>query len=220
VVVALRVVDDEVGDVVVVVDEAIGGFVWYRSLGVKFCLDSVDSSGIEVCLMSEVGAAGFGSVGEGDGDVLSILEGDGGVREERQSGVRGQTDFVFTLQRFLERLEDTAGRFGRRGVVDNSLVNVPDGADGVFVDKDGKVARQVTKSLSGGAGLVVDLDGGLRGVGHVEGFVMDERMEVFRFTLGFLYVCGPPRGFFRWYLAIKAGACIWSAGSHELSALG
>jgi hypothetical protein len=44
-------------------------------------------------------------------------------------------------------------------VIDNGLVDVPDGVNGVFVDKDGEVARQVTKSLSGGVGLVVDLDG-------------------------------------------------------------
>jgi hypothetical protein len=90
-----------------------------------------------------------------------------------------------------------AGRLGRRRVVGNGLVDVSDGADGVLVDEDGKVARQVTKSLSGGVGLVVNLDGRLGGVRHVEGFVMDERMDAFRFTLGFLYVCGLPKGFFR-----------------------
>jgi hypothetical protein len=89
VVVALWVVDDEVGDAVVVVDEAIGGFIWYRSLGVKLCLDLVDSGGIEVCLVGEVSAAGFGSVGEGNGDVFGVLESDGGVREEGQSGAQG-----------------------------------------------------------------------------------------------------------------------------------
>jgi hypothetical protein len=83
VVATLRVGDDEVGDAVVVPDVAIGGFVWYRSLGIEFGLESVDGCSIEIRLVSEVGAAGFGRVGEGDGDVFGILESDGGVQEER-----------------------------------------------------------------------------------------------------------------------------------------
>ena len=82
-------------------------------------------------------------------------------------------------------------------MVDDGLVNVSDGADGVFVDKDGKVARQVTKSLSGGVGFVVDLDARLRGVGHAGELAMDERMDVLRLALGFLCECGSPNGFFR-----------------------
>jgi hypothetical protein len=89
VVAALWVSDDEVGDAVVVRNEAIGGFVWYRSLGVDFGLESVNGCGIEVRLVGEVGTAGFGSVGEGDGDVFGILEGDGGIQEEGQSRARG-----------------------------------------------------------------------------------------------------------------------------------
>jgi hypothetical protein len=38
VVAALWVGDDKVGDVVVVWDEAIGGFIWYRSLGIDLGL--------------------------------------------------------------------------------------------------------------------------------------------------------------------------------------
>jgi hypothetical protein len=76
---ALQVGDDKVGDAVVVRNEAIGRFVWYRSLGIDLGLESVDGCGIEVCLVGEVGAAGFGSVGEGDGDVFGILESDGGI---------------------------------------------------------------------------------------------------------------------------------------------
>ena len=82
-------------------------------------------------------------------------------------------------------------------MVDDGLIDVPDGANGAFVDKDGEVARQVTKSLSGGVGLVIDLDAGLRGVGHAEELVMDERMDVLRLALGFLCERGSPNGFFR-----------------------
>jgi hypothetical protein len=94
-------------------------------------------------------------------------------------------------------LENTASGLGRGGILDNGLVDVPDGADGMFVDEDGDVARQVTKYLSGGVGLVVDLDGRLRGLGHAEEFVMDEWMEVFCFALGFLCDCGSPNRFLR-----------------------
>ena len=82
VVATLQVGDDEVGDAVVVPDVAIGGFVWYCSLGIDFGLESVDSCSIEICLVGEVGVAGFSHVGESDGDVFGILESDGGVREE------------------------------------------------------------------------------------------------------------------------------------------
>ena len=82
VVATLWVVDDEVGDAVVVPDVAIGGFIRYRSLSIEFGLESVDGCSIEIRLVGEVGAAGFGHVGEGDGDILGILESDGGVREE------------------------------------------------------------------------------------------------------------------------------------------
>ena len=44
----LAIVDDEVGDLVVVGDEAIGGNVRYRSLVVEFGLEAVGSGGIEV----------------------------------------------------------------------------------------------------------------------------------------------------------------------------
>ena len=44
----LAIVDDEVGDLVVVGDEAIGGNVQYRSLAVEFGLEAVGSGGIEV----------------------------------------------------------------------------------------------------------------------------------------------------------------------------
>ena len=194
VVAALGVGDDKVSDAVVIWDVAIGGFVRYRSLGIELGLESVDGSSIEVRLVGEVSMAGFGGVGEGDGDVFGILESDGGVREEGQSGARRQADLVLAFQRLFKHLEDTAGRLGRRGVIDDGLIDVPDGTDRVFVNEEGNVARQVTKYLSGGVGLVVDLDGGL---GHVRGFRMDERMEVFRLVLGFLCECGFPNGFFR-----------------------
>ena len=48
------VVDDKVGDAVVVGDKPIGGFVQYCSLGIEFGLQSVDCHSIEVCLVSEV----------------------------------------------------------------------------------------------------------------------------------------------------------------------
>ena len=82
-------------------------------------------------------------------------------------------------------------------MVDDGLVDVPNGADGVFVDKDGEVARQVTKGVSGRVGLVIDLDARLRGVGHAEELVMDERMDVLRLALGFLCERGSPSGFFQ-----------------------
>ena len=89
------------------------------------------------------------------------------------------------------------GRFGRGGILDDRLVDVPDGADGVFAEKDGVVARQVSKYLSRELGAVVDLDGRLRGAGHVKGVVVNEQMEVFCLALGFLYVCGLSSGFFQ-----------------------
>ena len=82
-------------------------------------------------------------------------------------------------------------------MVDDGLVDVSYGADGVFIDKDGKVARQVTKYLSGGVGLVINLDGRLGGVRHAGRSVTDEWMVVFRFALGFLYDRGSTSGFFQ-----------------------
>ena len=82
VVATLRVGDDEVGDAVIVPDVAIGGFVRYRSLGIDFGLESVDGCSIEIHLVGEVGAAGFGCVGEGDGNVFGILESDGRIGEK------------------------------------------------------------------------------------------------------------------------------------------
>ena len=68
------VVDDEVGDTVVIVDESIRGVVRYCPLIVKLLLDLVNCFGIEVGLMEEVGAACFCGVGESDGDVFGVLE--------------------------------------------------------------------------------------------------------------------------------------------------
>ena len=147
--------------------------------------------------MSEVGTAGFGRVGEGDGDVFGILESNGGVREEGQGRARREADLVLAFQGFLKCLEDAARRLGRGRMVDDGLIDVSNGADGMFVDENGKVTRQVTKSLSGGVGLVVDLDGGLRGVRHAKELMVDERMEVFRFAFRLLCVCGFLNGFFR-----------------------
>ena len=70
----LGVVDDEVGDAVVVVDESIRGVVRYCPLIVKLLLDLVNCFGIEVGLMEEVGAACLCGVGESNGDVFGILE--------------------------------------------------------------------------------------------------------------------------------------------------
>ena len=70
------VVDDEVGDAVVVVDESIRGSILYCPLSVKLLLDLVNCFGIEVGLMEEVSTACFCGVGESDGDVLGILEGE------------------------------------------------------------------------------------------------------------------------------------------------
>ena len=68
------VVDDKVGDAVVVVDESIRGFILYCPLSVKLLLDLVNCFGIEVGLVEEVGAACFCGVGESNGDVLGVLE--------------------------------------------------------------------------------------------------------------------------------------------------
>ena len=70
------VVDDEVGDAVVVVDESIRGFVRYCPLIIKLLLDLVNCFGIEVGLMEEVGTACFCGVGESDGDVFGVLKGE------------------------------------------------------------------------------------------------------------------------------------------------
>ena len=70
----LGVVDDEVGDAVVVVDESIRGVVRYCPLIVKLLLDLVNCFGIEVGLMEEVGAACLCGVGESNGDVFGVLE--------------------------------------------------------------------------------------------------------------------------------------------------
>ena len=70
----LGVVDDEVGDAVVVVDESIRGVVRYCPLIVKLLLDLVNCFGIEVGLMEEIGAACLCGVGESNGDVFGILE--------------------------------------------------------------------------------------------------------------------------------------------------
>ena len=88
VVATLWVGDDEVGDAVVVPDEAIGGFIRYRSLSIEFGLESVDGCSIEIRLVGEVDTAGLGRVGEGDGDIFGILESDSGIREEGQGGAR------------------------------------------------------------------------------------------------------------------------------------
>ena len=68
------VIDDEVGDAVVVVDESIRGFVRYCPLIVKLLLDLVNCFGIEVGLVEEVGTACLCGVSESDGDVFGILE--------------------------------------------------------------------------------------------------------------------------------------------------
>ena len=70
----LGVVDDEVGDAVVVVDESIRGVVRYCPLIVKLLLDLVNCFGIEVGLMEEIGAACLCGVGESDGNVFGVLE--------------------------------------------------------------------------------------------------------------------------------------------------
>ena len=70
------VVDDEVGDTVVIVDESVGGFIRYCPLSVKLLLDLVNCFGIEVGLVEEVGTARFCGVGEPDGDVFGVLEGE------------------------------------------------------------------------------------------------------------------------------------------------
>ena len=54
---AFRVMDDKVRNAVVILDEPIGGFIWYCSLGIEFSLELVDCHGVEVCLVSEVGTA-------------------------------------------------------------------------------------------------------------------------------------------------------------------
>ena len=69
------IIDDEVGDTVVVVDESIRGFILYCPLSVKLLLDLVNCFGIEVGLVEKVGTARFCGVGEPDGDVFGILEG-------------------------------------------------------------------------------------------------------------------------------------------------
>ena len=70
------VIDDEVGDAVVVVDEPIGRFILYCPLSVELLLDLVNCFGIEVGLVEEVGAACFCGVGESNGDVFGILKGE------------------------------------------------------------------------------------------------------------------------------------------------
>ena len=69
------VVDDEVGDAVVVMDESIRGFILYCPLSVKLLLDLVNCFGIEVGLVEKVGMACFCGVGKPDGDVFGVLEG-------------------------------------------------------------------------------------------------------------------------------------------------
>ena len=69
------VIDDEVGDAVVVVDEPIGRFIRYCPLSVKLLLDLVNCFSIEVSLVKEVGAVCLCGVGKPDGDVFGILEG-------------------------------------------------------------------------------------------------------------------------------------------------
>ena len=68
-------IDDEVGDAVVVVDESIRGFILYCPLSVKLLLDLVNCFGIEVGLVEKVGTARFCGVGEPNGDVFGVLEG-------------------------------------------------------------------------------------------------------------------------------------------------
>ena len=72
----LGVIDDEVGDAVVVVDESIRGFIRYCPLSVKLLLDLVNCFSIEVSLVEEVGAACFCGVSESNGDVFGVLEGE------------------------------------------------------------------------------------------------------------------------------------------------
>ena len=72
----LGVVDDEVGDAVVVVDKPIRGFIRYCPLSVELLLDLVNCFGIEVGLVEEVGVACLCGVGKPDGDIFGVLEGE------------------------------------------------------------------------------------------------------------------------------------------------
>ena len=85
----LVVIDDEVGDAVVVVDESIRGFILYCPLSVKLLLDLVNCFGIEVGLVEKVGTAHFCGVGEPDGDVFGVLEGKRWGGESREGHARG-----------------------------------------------------------------------------------------------------------------------------------
>ena len=83
------VIDDEVGDAVVVVDESIRGFILHCPLSVKLLLDLVNCFGIEVGLVEEVGTARFCGVGKSDGDVFGVLEGKRWGGESREGRARG-----------------------------------------------------------------------------------------------------------------------------------
>ena len=85
----LGIVDDEVGDMVVVVDESIRGFIWYCPLSVKLFLDLVNCFGIEVGLVEEVGTACFCGVGKPNSNVFGVLEGKRRGGESREGRVRG-----------------------------------------------------------------------------------------------------------------------------------
>ena len=75
------VVDDEVGDAIVVVDKSIRGFILYCPLSVELLLDLVNCFGIEVGLVKEVGVACFCGVSKPNSDVLGVLEGEQWGRE-------------------------------------------------------------------------------------------------------------------------------------------
>ena len=70
----LGIVDDEVGDAVVVMDKSIRGVIRYCPLSVELLLDLVNCFGIKVGLVEEVGAACLCGVSKSDGDVFGVLE--------------------------------------------------------------------------------------------------------------------------------------------------
>ena len=70
------IINDEIGDAVVVMDKPVGGFIQYCPLSIELFLDLVNCFGIEVSLMEEVGAACLCGVGEPNSDVLGVLEGE------------------------------------------------------------------------------------------------------------------------------------------------
>ena len=70
------IVDDEVGDAVVIVDKPVGRFIRYCPLSVELLLDLVNCFGIEVGLVEEVSAVCLCGVGEPNGNVFGVLEGE------------------------------------------------------------------------------------------------------------------------------------------------